>query len=408
VSQRDIDVSEPDFRALFEAAPGSYLALRPDFTIVAVSDAYLKATMTRREEILGRNLFDVFPDNPDDPTATGTRNLRASLIKVLKYEVPDTMAVQKYDIRDPDSGAFEERYWSPINCPVFGAKREITYIIHRVEDVTEFVRLKQIVEQHSTLDLVTRAGQMESEILQRAQEIQDANKKLIDYQRELEAVNKELESFSYSVSHDLRAPLRSMSGFSQILVKDYDKLAAAERNDYLQRISKAATKMGILIDGLLNLSRLTRKQLHREPVDLSALTRSITDEFKTNAKPIDIVVQENLVVDGDAALLHVVMQNLLHNAWKFSAKAAHPRIEVGSCGDGNGGTACFVRDNGAGFNMEYRNKLFGSFQRLHSDEEYEGHGIGLATVQRVIHRHGGRIWAESEVGKGATFYFTLA
>jgi light-regulated signal transduction histidine kinase (bacteriophytochrome) len=256
---------------------------------------------------------------------------------------------------------------------------------------------------------VTRAGQMEAEILQRAQEIQDANKKLIDYQRELEAVNKEIESFSYSVSHDLRAPLRSMGGFSQILIKDYDKLSEAERNDYLLRISKAATKMGILIDSLLDLSQLTRKPIRREPVDLAALVRGITDELKANAaRPVDIVVQDDLVVEADAALLQIVMQNLLHNAWKFSAKTANPRIEVGSCGDGNGGTACFVRDNGAGFNMEYQNKLFGSFQRLHSDQEYEGHGIGLATVQRVIHRHGGRVWAESEVGKGATFYFTLA
>lgn len=175
----------PDFRSLFESAPGLYLVLTPELKIVAVSDAYLQATMTQREAILGRGLFEVFPDNPDDPTATGVSNLSTSLQRALQNRTPDAMAVQKYDIRRPESegGEFEERYWSPVNSPVFGPGGEITYLIHRVEDVTEFVRLKQLgIEQGKlTEELRTRAMQMEAEIFLRAQEV-----------RQLEQANQEL------------------------------------------------------------------------------------------------------------------------------------------------------------------------------------------------------------------------
>jgi PAS domain-containing protein len=172
-------VPSPDFRVLFESAPGLYLVLTPTLTIVAVSDAYLRATMTEREAFLGRPLFKVFPDNPDDPAATGVRNLRASLERVLQQGIADTMAVQKYDIRRPESegGGFEERYWSPVNSPVFGADNTIVYIIHRVEDVTEFVRLKQQRrEQHKLTEaLCIRTEQMDAEIYLRAQEVQRIN-----------------------------------------------------------------------------------------------------------------------------------------------------------------------------------------------------------------------------------------
>lgn len=199
-------LGKPDFRALFESAPGSYLVLTPSLTIVAVSDAYLRATMVRREEILGRHLFDVFPDNPDDPTATGALNLRVSLDRVLQHRAPDTMAVQKYDIRRPDSdgGGFEERYWSPVNSPVFGANGDVTYIIHRVEDVTEFVRLKQAGSEQSRTEEVLRARtqEMESEIYRRAQQIQEVNNQLRSELENRERVEGERDSF-FSMSLDL-------------------------------------------------------------------------------------------------------------------------------------------------------------------------------------------------------------
>src|SRR5882762_10212913 len=179
----------PDFQALFQSTPGRYLVLAPDFTIKAVTDAYLHATMTKREDILGRGIFDVFPDNPDDPAATGVRNLRTSLQRVLQNKTSDAMAVQKYDIRKPESegGGFEERYWSPVNSPVLGPSGEVLYIIHRVEDVAEFIRLKhqELAQEKIAEELRTHAGQMEAEICQRAAEVQEAN-------RRLEATNQEL------------------------------------------------------------------------------------------------------------------------------------------------------------------------------------------------------------------------
>src|SRR5580704_14336231 len=178
--------AEPDFRVLFESSPGLYLVLTPDLNIVAVSDTYLQTTMTRREDILGRGIFDVFADNPDEQAATGVANLRTSLERVLRTGAPDTMAVQKYDIRRPEAegGGFEERYWSPVNSPVLGPDRKVAYIIHRVEDVTDFVRLRQ-QDAQQTEELRARAGRMESEIFLRAREVQDAN-------RRLEAANREL------------------------------------------------------------------------------------------------------------------------------------------------------------------------------------------------------------------------
>jgi hypothetical protein len=183
---RPPEPARPDFRTLFEASPGLYLVLHRDLTIVAVSDAYLRATMTRREEILGRGLFDVFPDNPDDPSATGARNLRAWLQQVIQNRAPDAMAVQKYDIRRPEfeGGGFEERFWSPVNSPVLGSSGELLYIIHRVEDVTEFVRLKQLGSKLAD-ELQSRAASMEMEVYLRAQEVQEANRRLRTANEEL-------------------------------------------------------------------------------------------------------------------------------------------------------------------------------------------------------------------------------
>jgi PAS domain S-box-containing protein len=799
-------IPTPDFQALFESAPGLYLVLTPSLTIVAVSEAYLKATMTRREEILGRNLFDVFPDNPDDLTATGVSNLSASLKSVLLNRVPDVMAVQKYDIRRPESegGRFEERYWSPVNSPVLGKNGKVAYIIHRVEDVTEFIRLKQAghAQHHATEEPRRCAANTEVEVFRRAQQIQEINSQLrtelaacreaeealqeaatehqraeeegdrfftlsldllciagfdgyfkrlnpawervlgytieelltepylnfihpddrdttgveakkieaggqttsfqnryrckdgsyrwllwsatpsreqqliyasarditerkraeaaiheametldatrdgafifdprtlrfsyvnegavqqVGYSREellrmtpldikpefdeprframiaplvsgqqrvqafttvhrrkdgvdvpveinlqcvgagmtqtrliavvrditerrraeeavkeseqrldlaldsaqmgawelnlindtairslkhdqifgypslqpewsseiflahvvsedrdlvkkrfeeafatghfnvecrimwpnqslhwiaaqgrvyrnhkgdparmmgvvadiserklveeeirrhgqlLEAANKELESFSYSVSHDLRAPLRSIEGFSQALLEDCADKLGEPGKDALRRVSAASQRMGKLIDDLLQLSRTTRSDLQRESVDVSALALASATEVRKiwSGRQVKLVIAPGLCAEGDRQLLRIVFDNLLGNAWKFTSKQERAAIEVGAMSH-DWTTAYFVRDNGAGFDMAYADKLFAPFQRLHAITEYPGTGIGLATVQRIIHRHGGRVWAEGKVDEGATFYFTLA
>lgn len=226
---------------------------------------------------------------------------------------------------------------------------------------------------------------------------------------ELMAANRELEAFSYSVSHDLRAPLRGIDGFSQALLEDYaDKLDETGK-DYLRRVRAGTQRMGVLIDDLLNLSRVTRTEMRLENTDLSAIAQAVAAELR-NAQPArrtEFRIEDNLKAVADAHLLRIALENLIGNAWKFSSKRESACVEFGRT-DGEAGPAYYVRDNGAGFDPAYAARLFGAFQRLHGTADFPGTGVGLATVQRIIRRHGGRIWAESAVEKGATFYFTLA
>jgi len=226
---------------------------------------------------------------------------------------------------------------------------------------------------------------------------------------QVEAANKELEAFSYSVSHDLRAPLRSIDGFSLTLSEDYGDVLDDEAKRLLDRIRSATKRMAQLIDDLLNLARVTRTEMRHEVVDLGALAKIILADLQS-ADPerhVQCVVGESIIGNGDSRLLRVVLENLLGNAWKFTMNKPQARIELGISHE-DGKSVYFVRDDGPGFDMAYVDKLFGTFQRLHTATEFPGTGIGLASVRRIIHRHGGRTWAEGEVGKGATFSFTLS
>jgi len=225
---------------------------------------------------------------------------------------------------------------------------------------------------------------------------------------ELAATNQELEAFSYSVSHDLRAPLRGIDGFSQALMNEYSDVLDEQALHYLQRVRTGSERMGQLIDDLLALSQVTRGEMRRENVDLSDLARTIVTglQERDSQRQVEFVIQEGVVLNGDTRLLRVALENLRGNAWKYTGKHQKARIEFGSTED-DGKRTCFVRDDGSGFDMAYADRLFGAFQRLHDASEFEGSGIGLATVQRIINRHGGQIWAESAPEQGATFYFTL-
>jgi light-regulated signal transduction histidine kinase (bacteriophytochrome) len=233
---------------------------------------------------------------------------------------------------------------------------------------------------------------------------------LAERSAELERVNQELEAFAYSVSHDLRAPLRSIAGFAQVLNEDYAETLGVDGRESLGRIRNATKRMGDLIDDLLALSRVTRLELQRERVDLSAIARRAIDDAQRRQpnRPVASSVAEGAVVEGDSRLLTLVLENLVGNAFKFTSRIPEPRVEFGMESGNGKGPVYFVRDNGAGFDMAYADKLFGPFQRLHSTKEFPGTGVGLATVQRVLHRHNGRIWAEAAPGAGATFFFTLA
>lgn len=678
-----------DYRQLFEALPGLYLILSSELYIIGVNDAYAKTTMTKREEIIGRHLFEVFPDNPDDVTADGVSKLKASLDYVRKHKKAHTMAVQKYDIRRPD-GSFEERYWSPVNTPLLNDQEEVIAIIHKVEDVTEFVSMqqKQANNEKFTKGLQRKVSEMETEIIARSKEIEQMNTELeqkieerteeiakkeqlfttlmehnydaitlndeqgiplyqspsterilgwtleerkraeklkfihpddrehvqktlqevaknkgktiysshrfrhkkghyiwlegvitnqlhvpglevvvsnfrditerkkneehihllneeleqkvkerttqleakilqlkesetkfekafqaspasititrtkdssfvdvndafvkmiglkkekiigktssdlglvVDYdkiqetrqqlqegkrtfknlemavtnrygvthqllasiviiemngeecalsisyditerieaEKQLAAVNRELEAFSYSISHDLRAPLRAINGYAEMLLEDYAEKLDDEADRLLGNIKYYAQKMGILIDDLLSFSRLGRKDLQLVNIDSNELIEGVLmDISKSITHRAKIKIGKLHPIEADYGLMHQVLFNLLSNAIKYSSRKENPLIEISS--EKNDQKIIFtVKDNGAGFDMKYIDKLFGVFQRLHTQEEFEGTGVGLAIVQRIINKHNGAIWAEAQPRVGATFYFSI-
>ncbi|MFL5448373.1 MAG: sensor histidine kinase, partial [Gemmatimonadales bacterium] len=345
--------------------------------------------------------------------------------EALKRLLSDDFAVILLDVKMPDMDGFEtaelirqrdRSRHTPIlfltaadtsqTQAVRGyAVGAVDYLIKPV--VPEFVRSKVavFVELAKKNELLRRQAALLAQSEQAALELAETRAELV---RELEHKNRELESFSYAVSHDLRAPLRRIDSFSRAILESQGRRLDDEGRKFLSRVREASQQMSQLIDDVLYLSRVTRTELRDQEVDLSEVAELVVRRLQEEQpnRGMEVKIRPGVVVAGDGQLLKIALENLLQNAWKFTAKQAEPRIEFGVT-QTSGEPTYFIRDNGAGFEMTYVARLFGPFQRLHSQHEFPGNGIGLATVQRIIHRHGGKVWAEGLVGQGATFYFTL-
>jgi light-regulated signal transduction histidine kinase (bacteriophytochrome) len=297
--------------------------------------------------------------------------------------------------------------------PVTGEAHPAHRVLAENGDLDEVYELT-LDDGHTVVEVFARRGRINGDttavvIVRDITETARARSELELLNAKLETSNAEIEAFSYSVSHDLRTPLRAIDGFSQALLEDYGGVLQAEGKDYLRRLRAAAQNMARLIDDLLRLSRVTRAELVWTDVDVSGMCRAIGEELAASdpGRRVELFVEAGMTARGDPQWLRQAFENLLGNAWKFTSKTPRPQIAVGALPDRSGEIVYYVRDNGAGFAMARADKLFAAFQRLHTADEFPGTGVGLAIVRRIIHRHGGRIWAEAEVGKGATFFFTL-
>jgi PAS domain S-box-containing protein len=306
------------------------------------------------------------------------------------------------------------RYVDVLHVPEKDGSGKVISVLGIAYDVTERKLAEETLVKHKD-DLELRVRERTAELQARSGELQESQMALVNIVEDLnektealESANRELEAFSYSASHDLRAPLRSISGFSAILLKKYQDRLDETGIDYLHRVNSASQHMAQLIDDLLALSRVSRNEMNLRQLNLSEIVKDILKDLLEGQpeRSVHLIIQEGVKATGDARLMRIVLDNLIGNAWKFTSKKPDARIEFGVCQEKDC-PAYFVRDNGAGFDMEYAEKLFGVFQRLHTEKEFSGTGIGLATVQRIIHRHRGKVWAKAELDKGAVFYFTL-
>ena len=326
------------------------------------------------EKLVGKTDFDMGWQEQAELYRADDLDVMQTGIRKLNYEEPQTT---------PDG---EQMWLETSKIPLTDQDGGVIGILGTYHDITD--------RKRAEAELATYREHLEELVSMRT--------------AELKAVNKELESFSYSVSHDLRSPLRAIDGFSQTLLEEYADKLDPDGQQYLDRVRNAAQRMGNLIDDMLMLSRVTRSEIKREVVDLSALGLQVIEELQKNdpQRQVEVTVMPGMTVIGDRSLLEIVLENLLGNAWKYTGGMDMARIELGSEILENE-TVYFVQDNGIGFEMQYTNKLFAPFQRLHSSGEFPGTGIGLATVARIIARHNGRIWAEAAPDEGARFRFVL-
>jgi PAS domain S-box-containing protein len=368
---RDPRVGSEQLLALIDNTSAVIYMRDLDGRYMLINREYERLFGVRRDDIVGLTDHDLFDKEIAD-------DFRANDLRAAEHGAPLQM-------EETAPGEDGPRTYLTVKFPLRDATGAPYAICGISTDITERKRAEEQVRELN--------AELETRVLERTAELQ--------------ASTRELDSFAYSVSHDLRAPLRSLDGFSQLLLEDYASVLDGDGLEYLHRIQANVSRMAQMIDDLLHLSRTTRADLRRRPVDVTGLAHEVVADLRAAepSRSIEVRVADELTASGDADLIRLVLQNLIGNAWKFTAGRADALVEVGS---DDGGRVLFVRDNGAGFDMEFAGKLFEPFQRLHTTNEFEGNGIGLAIVHRIVTRHGGRIWANSTLGKGSVFRFALA
>ncbi|KYG70216.1 hypothetical protein AZI85_13785 [Bdellovibrio bacteriovorus] len=421
--------NEPDFRALFEGIPGLYLVLTPDFHMVAMSDAYAKSTFLKREEVIGKYMFDVFPENPSEEAATGKNNVRASFQQVVDTKQASTMAVQKYDIRRPD-GTYEERYWSPINLPFFNKEGELIYIIHKVEDVTEFVNMRKHEQEQSKIneELKNQVGLMESDVLERAQEIQVTNKKLEALNKSLELREKELREaneqlaildkqrthFFANVSHELRTPVSLILGPVEKLLGD-NSLTASQRN-YLELVKRNSQILLRQVNDLLDVAKFDAQEMtaHYVSVDAASLVKQSADNFSVLAEEkgyrFKIETPDRLNMETDPEKFLRILLNLLSNAFKFTPQNGEVRCSLSLLQNTKDPQIKLqVADSGPGIPKNMRKNIFERFFQIQDsmNREKGGTGLGLSIVKDFVELMHGKVEVKKAPEGGALFEVLL-
>jgi PAS domain S-box-containing protein len=413
-----------DYRAIVDSLPGLFIILDADFTIVGVSDAYTRATLTRRDEIVGRNMFEVFPDNPGDPRADGVRNLRASIERVLKTGSPDTMAVQRYDVQRPGEavGTFDERYWTVINSPVLGADGRVRYIIHKAEDVTEFIRRRQHGAERggATPGLEDAVGRLEADVVERTREVAAASALLKTANRELEEAKARAEeaslaksAFLATMSHEIRTPMNGVLGMVSLLRRT--SLDARQRH-WLDAIRTSGEHLLAIINDILDFSTIEagKVQLTETEFRLGDLLREAWTLVGDRARAKALTQKTDcgrpdLVLRGDRTRLEQALVNYLGNAIKFTERGS---ITLGCQIVEESAAGYVVRftvaDTGIGMTQEQQARVFEAFEQADSrtNRRYKGTGLGLTITRRVAQLMGGDTGVDSTPGQGSTFWLT--